>query len=798
MDRPICIPFTQLSLGDVGLVGGKTASLGELTRALVPAGVRVPAGFAVTAVAYDAVLDRNETRAKLTSILAGLDPQDLAELARRGTMARQAILAAGLPREIETAIEAAYRALERSEGADIDVAVRSSATAEDLPEASFAGQQATMLGLRGPAAVSAACLSCFASLFTDRAIAYRAAQGIDHFTVRGAVAVQRMVRSDRGAAGVMFTLDPETGFRNVVLVTGAWGLGESVVAGQVDPDEMIVFKPSVDHAVDPILSRKLGSKELRVEYAQRGAAATRTVPVAQVDRERFSFTDDDAIQLARWAIAIERHYGTKVAGAPAMDIEWAKDGMTGELFIVQARPETVHSRRDAQRLVQDVLGEHPSPVLRGVAVGTGIASGPVCNIRSGADLAQVREGDVLVADMTDPDWVPALRKAAAIVTNRGGRTCHAAIVSRELGVPCIVGSGHATELLRDGDVVTVSCATGTVGEVLPGRVEFTRESVAIDDLPATRTKLMLILADPHQAFRHARLPVAGVGLVRQEFIVANHIGIHPLAALHPERLDAETRARVLEITRDQRDPATWFVNKLAEGIATIAAAFHPRDVIVRLGDFKSNEYRRLLGGAGFEPEEENPMIGLRGASRYVHPDFREAFELECRALWRVRETMGLRNVQLMVPFCRTVAEGRKVVAALAEQGLVRGDDLKIWVMCEIPANVAVVDRFATVFDGFSIGSNDLTQLVLGVDRDSELLADTFHENDEAVLRTIEAAIRGAHLAGRPIGLCGQAPSDDPEFARFLVGHEIDSISLVPDAVLRALRVVANAEASEVE
>jgi pyruvate,water dikinase len=798
MDRPICIPFSQLTLDDVALVGGKTASLGELTRALVPAGVRVPAGFAVTAVAYDALLDRGETRAKLRSILDGLDPQDLGELARRGAMARQAILAAGLPPEVVAQIGEAHRALERSEGADIDVAVRSSATAEDLPEASFAGQQATTLGVRGPDAVATACLSCFASLFTNRAIAYRAAHGIDHFAVRGAVAVQRMVRSDRGAAGVMFTLDPETGFRNVVLVSGAWGLGESVVAGQVDPDEMIVFKPSVDHAVDPILSRKLGSKELRVEYAQRGAATTRTVPVAQVDRERFSFTDDDAIELARWAIAIEKHYATKVVGAPGMDIEWAKDGMTGELFVVQARPETVHSRRDGQRLVQDVLRDHPAPLLRGVAVGTGIASGPVCNIRSTADLAAVRDGDVLVADMTDPDWVPALRKAAAIVTNRGGRTCHAAIVSRELGVPCIVGSGRATELLHDGDDVTVSCATGTLGEVLPGRVEFTRESVSIDDLPTTRTQLMLILADPHQAFRHARLPVAGVGLVRQEFIVANHIGIHPLAALHPERLDADTRARVMEISRGHRDPATWFVAKLAEGIATIAAAFHPRDVIVRLGDFKSNEYRRLLGGAAFEPEEENPMIGLRGASRYVHSDFREAFELECRALWCVRETMGLRNVQLMVPFCRTVAEGRKVVAALAEHGLVRGADLKIWVMCEIPANVAVVDRFATVFDGFSIGSNDLTQLVLGVDRDSALLAETFHENDEAVLRTIEAAIRGAHLAGRPIGLCGQAPSDDPEFARFLVEHRIDSISLTPDAVLRALRVVANAEASEAE
>jgi pyruvate,water dikinase len=654
-----------------------------------------------------------------------------------------------------------------------------------------------MLGIRGAAAVRAACLECFASLFTDRAIAYRAAHGIDHLGVRGAIAVQRMVRSDYGAAGVVFTLDPETGFRNVVLVTGSWGLGESVVAGRVDPDEVVLFKPAIDHAVDPILSRKIGSKEVRIEYGRRGAETTRTVPVAPADRDRPCFSDDDAIVLARWALAIERHYGTRLGGAPAMDIEWAKDGFTGELFVVQARPETVHSRRDERRLVHDVLQERPKPLVRGVAVGTGISAGPVRILRNAADLADVRKGDVLVADMTDPDWVPALRKAAAIVTNRGGRTCHAAIVSRELGVPCIVGTGHATQSLADGTLVTVSCATGSVGEVLPGRVPFERETVLVDELPSTRTKLMLILADPDQAFTHARLPAAGVGLVRQEFIVANHIGIHPLAVLHPERLDDETRAQIAHATRTRRDPTSYFVGRLAEGIATIAAAFHPRDIIVRLGDFKSNEYRRLLGGAAFEPIEENPMIGLRGASRYVHPDFREAFDLECRALWHVREAMGLRNVQLMVPFCRTVEEGRQVVAALAEHGLVRGENgLKIWVMCEIPANVACVDRFAEVFDGFSIGSNDLTQLVLGVDRDSDLLADAFRETDEAVLRTISAAIRGAHLAGRPIGLCGQAPSDDPQFARFLVEQGIDSISLTPDALLHALRVVASAEGAD--
>lgn len=796
MDRRICVPFSDLSLGDVAQVGGKTASLGELTRSLAAAGVRVPPGFAVTTVAYDAVLARVDTDGQLRRLLADLDPTDLGELARRGARARALILAAGLPPEVASAIDAAYRGLEDLHGVDVDVAVRSSATAEDLPEASFAGQQATFLGIRGAAAVRAACLECFASLFTDRALAYRAAHGIDHFAVHGAIAVQRMVRSDRGAAGVVFTLDPETGFRDVVLVAGAWGLGESVVAGRVDPDEVMVWKPALDHALDPILSRSIGAKQSRVEYALRGAESTRTVPVAEVDRARRCFTDEDAIVLARWAVAIERHYGGRVAGSPAMDIEWAKDGITGELFIVQARPETVHSRHAARRFTQDVLQAHPKPLVEGVAVGTRAAWGPVRIVRAGADLDRVQPGDVLVADMTDPDWVPAMRKAAAIVTNRGGRTCHAAIVARELGVPCIVATGRATDVLVDGQEVTIDCTSGSVGRVLPGKVPFVQHEIVLDALPVTRTAPMLILADPDQAFTHARLPVKGVGLVRQEFIVANHIGLHPMAVLHPERLDEATRAAVLAACHGEGDPAKYFVRRLAEGIGTIAAAFHPRPVIVRLGDFKSNEYRRLLGGEAFEPVEENPMIGLRGASRYVHPQFREAFELECKAMWHVREAMGLRNVQLMVPFCRTPEEGRKVIEGMASHGLVRGEHgLKVWVMCEIPSNVAVIDRFCEVFDGFSIGSNDLTQLVLGVDRDSDLLADSFRETEEAVLRTIAAAIAGAHQGGRPIGLCGQAPSDDPEFARFLVERGIDSVSVTPDAVLRVLQVTAQAEAS---
>lgn len=794
MVAPTCIPFSELSLADVGRVGGKTAALGELIRSVAPAGVRVPPGFAVTTAAYDAVLDQHDTRAKLHEILQGLDPSDLGELARRGARARAVVLGAGLPAEVAAAIAESYRGLERLHGANVDVAVRSSATAEDLPEASFAGQQATMLGVRGAAAVNAACLECFASLFTDRALAYRAAHGIDHFGVHGAVAVQCMVRSDVGAAGVAFTLDPETGFRDVVVIAGAWGLGESVVAGRVDPDEVVVWKPALDHALDPILSRHVGLKQVRMEYARRGAATTRTVPVADADRDRRCFTDDDAIILAGWAVAIERHWAARLPGAPAMDLEWAKDGNTGELFVVQARPETVHSQRAPRRFEHDVVIEHPTPLVTGVAVGTRVAYGRVRIIRSADALPSVTPGEVLVSDMTDPDWVPAMRKAAAIVTNRGGRTCHAAIVARELGVPCIVGTGRATELLADGQEVTVDCSGGSEGKVLPGRVPFVCESVVLDELPSTRTRPMLILADPSQAFSHARLPVAGVGLVRQEFIIANHIGIHPLAVLHPERLDDGTRARIAYETRSHEDPTSYFVGRLTEGIATIAAAFHPRDVIVRLGDFKSNEYGRLLGGAPFEPIEDNPMIGLRGASRYIHPEFAEAFELECRALWHVREAMGLRNVHVMVPFCRTVDEGRAVLASLARNRLTRGENgLQVWVMCEVPSNVVVIDRFAEIFDGFSIGSNDLTQLVLGVDRDSELLAATFAESDEAVLRTIAAAIRGAHRAGRPIGLCGQAPSDDPQFARFLVEHEIESISVTPDSFFRVLQVIADAE-----
>lgn len=795
-----CIPFEELELHDIPRVGGKTASLGEMVRSLGGVGVRVPGGFAVTADAYSAVLDQpaheggGTVRARLHALIDDVPVEDTAELSRRGHAARALVRDCGLPAAVVAEVREAYARLAAATGPDPSVAVRSSATAEDLPQASFAGQQATHLNVRGERAVLAAVSDCFASVFTDRAIAYRHVQGFDHFAVRGAVAVQHMVRADLGAAGVIFTLDPDSGHRQVVLVTGAWGLGESVVAGQVDPDEVWIHRPMLGVAEEPIIRRKIGDKQTKIIYAERGAATTRTVPVAAGDQRRRCFTDEDAVQLAKWAVAIEQHYGQRHGRPTPMDIEWVKDGRTGELWIVQARPETVQARVEVGRVTRFELQGKPKARVTGVAIGSAVGQGAVRVIRRAEDLPSVRPGEVLVAEMTDPDWVPALRRAAAVVTDRGGRTCHAAIVSRELGVPCVVGTGDATHVLRDGERVTVSCARGTLGEVFAGDVPFVRHEVELGELPATRTKLMLILADPDRALADSLLPVAGVGLVRQEFVAAEHIGVHPMAALHPERLDEATRARMLELSRGYESPAAMWEERLAEGLGTIAAAFHPRPVIVRLSDFKSNEYRSLVGGEPFEPQEENPMIGLRGASRYRHASFAEAFALECRALRRVRERMGLRNVELMVPFCRTAVEGRRVVELLAEHGLRRGEGgLRVWVMCEIPANVAAVDLFSEVFDGFSIGSNDLTQLVLGVDRDSGLVADLFSERDPAVMRTIAAAIRGAHEHGRPIGLCGQAPSDDPEFAAFLVGEGIDSISVNVDAVLRAWEVVARAE-----
>lgn len=789
-----CASFSDLSLDDIPRVGGKNASLGELIRALAPRGVRIPPGFAVTADAYTEILSRSGTAQKLKELLAGLDPADVDDLSRRAAKARALVRSAGMPWEVESEIRKFYRQLSKDAGVvDLDVAVRSSATAEDLPDASFAGQQETFLNVHGEEAVLEACLNCFASLFTARAIAYRTANGYDHLSVRLSVGIQQMVRSDLGTAGVIFTLDPESGFRDVVLISGAWGLGEAVVSGQVDPDEVMVFKGSLGKSPRPIIRRRIGSKQIRIVYAGHGTRSTRTIPVPADDRERLCITDEDALILAQWAVTIEEHYSARHGRSTPMDLEWAKDGRTNQLFIVQARPETVQSQHKAGQVERWLLKEEGKLLLSGRAVGESIGAGLVRVVRKPSELGAFQEGDVLVAEMTDPDWVPVMKKASAIVTNGGGRTCHAAIVSRELGVPCVVGTGTATKLLSDGMKVTVSCAEGNEGKIYEGILAIERQAVESLDLAKPRTKVMVNLADPDRAFTVSQLPVDGVGLAREEFIIAHELGVHPMALMQPEKVDPATTLEIQKRSRGYNTPADWFVGKLAEGIGTIAAAFYPRPVIVRFSDFKTNEYAGLLGGAAFEPKEENPMIGFRGASRYADPRYRAGFSLECRAMKEVWEGMGLTNLRGMVPFCRTAAEGQRVREVIREEGLT---ELPVWVMCEIPSNVLCIDLFAEVFDGFSIGSNDLTQLTLGVDRDSSTLSAAFDERDEAVHRILALAIQGAQKAGRPIGICGQAPSDYPEIARFLVEQGIHSVSLNPDAVHRTIPVLLAAEATK--
>jgi pyruvate,water dikinase len=789
--------FDEIGLSELPEVGGKNASLGELTRALVPRGVRVPEGFAVTARAYRDFLADAGLEKKIAEELAGLDRHDIEDLRRRGLAIREAILAAPLPKAIAEAIVAAYQRLGRGREGGVDVAVRSSATAEDLPDASFAGQQESYLNVRGSAALLDACRRCFASLFTDRAISYRRDRGFAGEGLALSIGIQRMVRSDLAGSGVMFSIDTETGFRDVVLINAAWGLGESVVQGTVNPDEYVVFKPTLARGFRPIVRRRLGSKEWKLVYEPGGSRGTRSVAVPDAERSAWVLADDEILTLARWACTIEEHY-TAVRGAPTpMDVEWAKDGATGELFIVQARPETVQSQRTAQVLETYRLRERAEVLVRGRAVGAKIGAGRVRRIADASGMNAFRDGEVLVADTTNPDWEPVLKKAAAIVTNRGGRTCHAAIVARELGVPAVVGAAGATERLADAQEVTVSCAEGEEGHVYPGRLAFEVERLDLSGLARPHTRILMNVGNPDEAFRLAALPSDGVGLARLEFIILSSIPIHPMALVEYERLDDPAlRAEIEKLTRGYADKPRFFVDRLAEGVAQIAAAFHPREVIVRLSDFKSNEYAHLVGGARYEPSEENPMLGLRGASRYLHPRYREGFALECRALRKVREEMGLGNVKLMVPFCRTAEEGRRVAEELARHGLVRGENgLELYVMCEIPSNVIRAADFAQIFDGFSIGSNDLTQLTLGVDRDSEELAALFDERDPAVLDLIALAIERAHAAGRVIGICGQAPSDHPEIAAFLVRRGIDSLSLNPDAVLpTTLRVIEQEKA----
>jgi pyruvate,water dikinase len=787
--------FDDVGMTDVASVGGKNASLGEMRRALTPLGIRTPDGYATTADAYQAFMRGADLERVVRDALAGLDISNIDALQAAGARVRSAILAAPLPADLVQAVQEGYRRLEAQYGPHCDVAVRSSATAEDLPEASFAGQQETFLNVHGETMLLDAVRRCYASLFTDRAIVYRVHHGFDHSQVALSVGVQKMVRSDLASAGVMFSIDTETGFSNAVLITGAYGLGESVVQGTVNPDEFYVFKPTLTGDLRPILQKKLGTKEFKLVYEEGGTRQTRSVPVSTEDRERFVLSDDDVLTLARWAVLVEGHY-SRLRNAPTpMDIEWAKDGRTGDLSLVQARPETVHTQRDAVVLERFHLDSRGELLAKGRSVGDRIGQGPARVIRSSADLEQLQPGEVLVTGMTDPDWEPVMKRAAAVVTDRGGRTCHAAIVSRELGLPAIVGTGTGTSSIGTGEDVTVSCAEGDEGFVYRGRLPIRVERTNLADLPRPRTRMMMNVANPAEAFSLSFLPNDGVGLARLEFIIGTHVRAHPMALLRPERVADQKQRRELErLTAGYTDKAQYFVDRLAEGVAMIAAAFWPKDVIVRLSDFKTNEYAGLLGGAAFEPKEENPMLGFRGASRYYDERYREGFGLECRAMRKVREVMGLQNVKLMVPFCRTVEEGRRVIAEMASHGLIQGErGLEIYVMCEIPSNVTLAAEFAKVFDGFSIGSNDLTQLILGVDRDSELVAHLFDERNDAVTQTIAQVIRAAHAAGRKIGICGQAPSDYPEFAQFLVAQGIDSISLNPDSVLETMLAIVEAE-----
>ena len=778
--------FQEIGIGDVSLVGGKNASLGELYRELAPKGIKVPNGFAITAEAYWDLLRRTGVGQRIKEILSGLDTQDAANLQQKGSAIRRELTAAALPNYLAAEIVAAYHELCAGTGEPVDVAVRSSATAEDLPDASFAGQQETYLNVQGEAALLESCKRCFASLFTDRAISYRQDKGFDHLKVGLSIGIQRMVRSDLAASGVMFSIDTESGFPDVVLINAAYGLGENVVQGSVNPDEYYVFKPTLKQGFRPILQKIVGSKEFKLIYDIGGGKMVKNVPVGPDDRSRFAIDDEEILTLARWACLIEDHYSRKRACYTPMDMEWAKDGRTGELFIVQARPETVHSQKSLDTMEVYRLKEKGLVLAQGRSVGEKIAQGPVRVVRSARNLNEVQEGDVLVTEKTDPDWEPTMKKAAAIVTDRGGRTCHAAIVSRELGLPAIVGTENATEKLRDSQMVTVSCAEGEIGFVYEGSLKFEIERVNLHDLPRPHTKVMMNVANPEEALRLSFMPNDGIGLAREEFIITTYIKIHPMALIDFERLeDRAVRAEIERLTAGYPDKSQFFIDKLAQGVAMIGAAFYPKDVIVRLSDFKTNEYANLIGGKPYEPVEENPMIGFRGASRYYDPRYRAGFALECRAMKKVRDEMGLDNVKLMIPFCRTVEEGRRVLAEMEKHQLKRGvNGLEVYVMCEIPSNVILANEFAEIFDGFSIGSNDLTQLVLGVDRDSEIVAHVFDERDPAVKSMIASVIRAAKAKGRKIGICGQAPSDYPEFAEFLVEQGIDSISLNPDAVLK--------------
>ncbi|MBW4565128.1 MAG: phosphoenolpyruvate synthase [Mojavia pulchra JT2-VF2] len=834
-EQALVLPLGEVGIVDIPLVGGKNASLGEMIRQLRRKGIKVPTGFATTAYAYRYFISAAGLETKLREIFADLDIEDVNNLRQRGKKARLLILQNPFSLELQEAIARAYLGLCQQYDADTDVAVRSSATAKDLPDASFAGQQETYLNVHGLQAVLEACHKCFASTFTDRAISYRQKKGFDHFDIALSVGVQKMVRSDLASSGVMFSIDTETGFKDAALITATYGLGENVVQGAVNPDEYLVFKPTLKQGYRSILEKRLGSKEIKMVYDQGGTKLTKNIPVQPSERSVFALNDEEILQLAHWSCLIEEHYSQVRGTYTPMDIEWAKDGITNELFIVQARPETVQSQKTknvlrSYHLVKEA-GEQgsrkrsrkegnppgelrraeekrasnsplplrpcaPVPLVTGRSVGEMIGQGKARVILDVQQIQLFQPGEVLVTNRTDPDWEPIMKRASAIITNSGGRTCHAAIIAREMGVPAIVGCGNATTILKTGQEITVSCAEGETGKVYQGLLPYEVQELPLEKLPRTRTQIMLNVGNPEEAFSLAAIPNDGVGLARMEFIIANRIKTHPLALIHFDALEDElTKRQIAELTIQYADKKQFFVDKLAQGIGTIAAAFYPKPVIVRLSDFKSNEYANLLGGKQFEPNEENPMIGWRGASRYYSDRYRQGFALECQAMKRVRDEMGLTNVILMIPFCRTPEEGQRVLAEMAKHGLVRGENnLQVYVMCELPSNVLLADEFCKIFDGFSIGSNDLTQLTLGLDRDSELVAHLFDERNQAVKRIIAKAIRTVKQQGRKIGICGQAPSDYPEFARFLVGQGIDSISLNPDSVLKTLLEVAAAEA----
>ena len=790
--------FSELRIEDIPIVGGKNASLGEMYQSLVPQGVPVPNGFAITAEAYRSILTENNLWEALHQILDPLDSENTQDLQSRGAQARELVYNAKLPEALYQQMVLAYQTLTETFGANFSLAVRSSATAEDLPTASFAGQQDTYLNISGLNAYIDACKHCFASLFTDRAIHYRMDQGFDHFDVALSVGVQLMVRADLASSGVLFTIDTESGFEDVVLITGAYGLGENVVQGAVDPDEFYVHKPTFKKGHRSVLKRHLGAKKIKMIYAMDSnrREPIQNVPTSLSEQKTYCLSDKEVLQLAEYAIKIENFYSKKAKLKRPMDIEWAKDGVTGQLFIVQARPETVVSQKQGSFLKTYTLAENrPEPIVVGRAVGSRVGSGQARVINSVEFLHEFKAGEVLISDMTTPDWEPVMKKASALVTNRGGRTCHAAIIARELGIPAVVGTGQATELIESGTHVTVSCVEGDEGRVYDQDIPFTVEEIDLSGLPMPKTKLKMNLANPELAFLVNQIPNDGVGLARMEFIISNSIQVHPQALLNPEKvINEKVRQQIDTLTAGFESGAEFFVHKLAEGIASIAAGFYPKEVILRLSDFKTNEYATLIGGEYFEAQEENPMLGFRGASRYNDADYKASFSLECQAISRVRETVGLDNVIIMVPFCRRVEEAKMVIENLAMNGLVRGKHgLQVYMMVEIPNNVLLIDEFSEFFDGFSIGTNDLTQLVLGVDRDSQKVAFEYDERDPGVKKMVLMAIEGAKRNNKPIGICGQAPSDYPEFAEFLVESGIDSISLNPDSVLNIFPVILEAE-----